>query len=468
MNIEDLYSQYLKSRRVSIDSRAVTENCIFFGLKGEHGDGGSYAAVALEHGASLCVIENPEYKVDERCIVVDNSLKTLQDLSKYHRQHLDIPVIGITGTNGKTTTKELTNAVLSKKYKTWCTQGNLNNHIGVPLTILSTPENTEVLIVEMGANHPGEIEFLCNIANPDHGVISNVGRAHLEGFGSFKGVVKTKCELYKHLAAMAGTIFVNAEDEILMERAEKFAVLPSIPSMLPGVVPPVPLAMQGRYGDDFKPRGVNMPMASVVSYGNSDLAEYAGHSCGANPYLEYVFVSNQKEIEVSTRLFGEYNFPNAMAATCIGEFFGVNDDDIRSAIESYIPSNNRSQYIKTARNTVVLDCYNANPSSMNAAINSFKTMKGENKVVFLGGMRELGISSAKEHRSLFDLVASHNYDLVVLVGEEFKFAKGMSHTLWFPTSDDARKHFEDNPLSGKTILLKGSNSNRMWVIEPAL
>ena len=334
MTIEELYSEYLKTRCVTTDSRKISEGCIFFGLKGDTFDGNRFAAQALEKGASLCVVDNPECKAGDRCIVVEDSLQTLQELARYHRSQLTIPVVGITGTNGKTTTKELVNAVLSKKYRVHCTQGNFNNHLGVPLTLLSMPADTEMLVVEMGANHPGEIDFLCNIANPEFGLITNVGKAHLEGFGSFKGVIRTKSELYRHLAAMAGVIFVNADDEILMERAEKMAQLPSSPSVLPGVVPSIPGVMPTDYTADFRPRGVNLPMASVVTYGSAETAECKGSYVSADPCMKFYFEDGDTVYSVQSQLIGGYNFANAMAAVCVGRYFGVELFDIKTAIDS--------------------------------------------------------------------------------------------------------------------------------------
>ena len=331
MNIEQLYAEYLKRRDVTTDSRKVREGSIFFALKGDNFDGNLFAASALEQGAALCVIDNPECKVDDRCVVVDDVLKTLQELARYHRSQLTVPVIGITGTNGKTTTKELLAAVLSKRYRVHATQGNFNNHIGVPLTLLSMPADAEILIVEMGANHPGEIDFLCNIANPEFGLITNVGKAHLEGFGSFKGVIRTKTELYKHLAAMAGVIFVNSDNEILMERAEKMSQLPSSPSVLPGVIPSIPGTKPSDYTDDFKVRGVNMPMASVVTYGSSETAECKGAFVSADPYMKFYFEDDDNVYTVQSQLIGAYNYDNAMAAVCVGRYFGVELFDIKTA-----------------------------------------------------------------------------------------------------------------------------------------
>ena len=468
MSIEQLYDEYLKSRIVTTDSRQITPGAIFFALKGANFDGNKFAAQALEQGAALCVIDDPDCKNDDRMVLVKDSLATLQDLARYHRQQLEIPVIGITGTNGKTTTKELINAVLSKRYRTWATQGNFNNHLGVPLTLLSMPADTEIAIVEMGANHPFEIEFLCNIANPEFGLITNVGKAHLEGFGSFKGVIKTKTELYKHLAAMAGVIFVNADNEILVERAEKMSQLPATPSILPGVVPAFPGVRPIDYSDDFKPRGVNMPMASVISYGSAAGAECKGSFVSANPYLKFYFEDDDNVYTVQSNLIGAYNFDNAMAAVCVGRYFGVELFDIKTAIEEYMPSNNRSQYKETGRNALILDCYNANPSSMRVAVENFVQMKSDNKVVVLGGMKELGSDSKAEHKSLYDMLRKAELKQIILVGDEFKFASSENNVLWFPTVTEAKEHLVSNPISGATILLKGSNSNKMWLLEEVL
>ena len=468
MNISLLYEKYLVSRQVTTDSRAVCEGSIFFALKGDNADGNQFAHQALEHGAALCVVDNPQYATDDRCMLVDDSLKTLQALARHHRSQLTIPVIGITGTNGKTTTKELVNAVLSRRYRTSATKGNFNNHIGVPLTILSIPADAEMAIVEMGANHPGEIDFLCNIANPDFGIITNVGKAHLEGFGSFKGVVRTKTELYKHLAAMAGVIFVNADSTILMERAEKMAVLPSSPSVLPGVIPAFPGATPSDYTSDFTPRGVNLPMASVVTYGSSVSAEYKGSFVSADPYLKFYFEDDDDVYTVQTHLIGGYNFDNAMAAVCIGRYFGVELFDIKCALEEYQPSNNRSQFKRTERNSLVLDCYNANPSSMRVAIDNFIAMNAAHKVVILGGMRELGSDSHAEHKALLEHLRKGAFERVILTGEEFRFAASQPSVEWFPSSEEVMDRLKASPLRDCTVLIKGSNSNRLWLIEEAL
>ena len=468
MNQNIIYESYLASRHVTTDSRTVREGSIFFALKGENVDGNQYAQQAIDKGAALCVVDNPECVVNDRCILVDDSLKALQELARQHRANLSIPVIGITGTNGKTTTKELVNAVLSRRFRTSATQGNFNNHLGVPLTILSIPEDAEIAIVEMGANHPGEIDFLCNIANPDFGLITNVGKAHLEGFGSFKGVIRTKTELYKHLAAMAGVIFVNADNDILMERAEKMAQLPSSPSVLPGVIPAFPGATPSEYSADFRPRGVNLPMASVVTYGSSMSAEYKGSFVSADPYMKFYFEDDDNVYTVQSNLIGGYNFDNAMAAVCVGRYFGVELFDIKTAIEEYQPSNNRSQFKQTERNSLVLDCYNANPSSMKVAVDNFSAMKATNKIVILGGMRELGSDSVSEHKALVERVCQGAFTRVLLVGDEFRFAASKPPVEWYATCDELLNKLNAEPVQGATILIKGSNSNRLWLLEAAL
>ena len=281
MNIEQLYQTYLQSRAVTTDSRAITPGCLFFAFKGEKFDGNAFAPQALEQGAALCIISDPQYCVDDRCIVVPDVLTTLQELAKHHRQHLTIPVIGITGTNGKTTTKELVHAVLSRRYRTHATTGNHNNHLGVPLTLLGIPANAEIAIIEMGANHPGEIASLCTIANPDFGLITNVGRAHLEGFGSFEGVIRTKTELYRHLAAKQGTAFVNANNDILIRQAADCHL-------------------------------------ATVTYGDSDTAQVRGHLVGSDPYMKYYMEDGDNVYSIQSQLLGNYNFDNAMAASAVG------------------------------------------------------------------------------------------------------------------------------------------------------
>ena len=428
--IEKLYKAYIASRRVTTDSRAITPGCIFFAFKGTNFDGNAFAPQALEQGAALCVISDPQYKTDERCIVVPDVLATLQELAREHRRHLTIPVIGITGTNGKTTTKELVHAVLAKRYKTSATEGNFNNHLGVPLTLLDIPADAQIAIVEMGANHPGEIADLCSIADPDCGLITNVGRAHLEGFGSFEGVVKTKTELYRHLAGKEGLVFVNADNERLMQEAE---------------------GMKTR------------------TYGRSENADVRGTYVGSDPYLHFYFEVGDNVYNVRTHLLGAYNFDNCMAAVAVGLRFGVEPFDIKEAIEEYVPANQRSQWKETSNNKLYLDCYNANPSSMAAAIASFAEMNtGTAKVAIIGAMRELGEASSKEHRKLVQALNNCHLEHCLLIGHEFDgITLGSNMTLMHST-EEAAEWLKETKLQGKTILVKGSNSNKLWTLEQLL
>ncbi len=428
--IEKLYKAYIASRRVTTDSRAITPGCIFFAFKGTNFDGNAFAPQALEQGAALCVISDPQYKTDERCIVVPDVLATLQELAREHRRHLTIPVIGITGTNGKTTTKELVHAVLAKRYKTSATEGNFNNHLGVPLTLLDIPADAQIAIVEMGANHPGEIADLCSIADPDCGLITNVGRAHLEGFGSFEGVVKTKTELYRHLAGKEGLVFVNADNERLMQEAE---------------------GMKTR------------------TYGRSENADVRGTYVGSDPYLHFYFEVGDNVYNVRTHLLGAYNFDNCMAAVAVGLRFGVELFDIKEAIEEYVPANQRSQWKETSNNKLYLDCYNANPSSMAAAIASFAEMNtGTAKVAIIGAMRELGEASSEEHRKLVQALNNCHLEHCLLIGHEFDgITLGSNMTLMHST-EEAAEWLKETKLQGKTILVKGSNSNKLWTLEQLL
>ncbi|MBQ3789064.1 MAG: UDP-N-acetylmuramoyl-tripeptide--D-alanyl-D-alanine ligase [Bacteroidales bacterium] len=495
--LERLYQAYLSSRTVTTDSRAITPGCIFFAFRGEHFDGNAFAPQALEQGAALCVISDPQYKVDDRCIVVPDVLRTLQELACEHRRHLTVPVVGITGTNGKTTTKELVTAVLARRYRVSATRGNFNNHLGVPLTLLSIPENAEMAIVEMGANHPGEIEFLCRIADPDCGLITNVGRAHLEGFGSFEGVVHTKTELYRWLAGKDGLVFVNADNERLMHEAEHLATIPGLRSVIPAYAPDTPA---------FVPTAIEKTPISLLTYGRSQEADIRGtlvssatqplsHSTTQplNPYLHFYFEVGDNVYNVHTHLLGDYNFDNCMAAVAVGLHFGVEPFDIKEAIEAYIPSNQRSEYRETARgNRLYLDCYNANPSSMAAAINSFKSLSSlcsapsavtqdsdsqlntehcslnTKKMAIIGGMHELGHEERKEHQKVVDLLNECHLDRVLLIGPEFDSIDLPANMLRFPDTPSASLWLKENTPSNATILVKGSNTNRLWTLEELL
>lgn len=429
--INTLYSAYLQSHTVTTDSRAITPGCIFFAFRGANFDGNAFTPQALEQGAALCVISDPKYKVDDRCLVVDDVLATLQALAKHHRQQLSIPVIGITGTNGKTTTKELVHAVLSRRYRTSATTGNHNNHLGVPLTLLSIPPKAEIAIIEMGANHPGEIAALCDIAQPGFGLITNVGRAHLEGFGSFEGVISTKTELYRHLSTRKGTAFVNADNEILTSKAAEYGL-------------------------------------TTISYGANASAQVSGHLVGSDPYMKFYMEDGDNVYSIQSQLLGNYNFDNAMAAAAVGRYFRVDHWDIKEAIEQYAPANKRSQYKLTQHNALILDCYNANPSSMKVALDNFETLNKPHKVAMLGGMKELGSASQQEHESIAQRLVNMGIQ-GVLVGPEFEFAKTMAPSIcWFANVDAAIAHYKEHPLNNATILLKGSNGTQMWRLEDIL
>ena len=461
--IEQLYETYLRSHTVTTDSRSITPGCIFFAFKGASFDGNAFAPQALEQGAALCVISDERYKVDDRCIVVPDVLATLQELAREHRRHLKIPVIGITGTNGKTTTKELVHTVLSKRYKTSATKGNFNNHLGVPLTLLGIPENTEIAIVEMGANHPGEIAFLCGIADPDCGLITNVGRAHLEGFGSFEGVIQTKTELYRHLAVKEGTVFVNADNPILIKNLEL---------RIKNIV---------RYGkgETAQVRGTLIQTSRLQDFktsSNPDVSRSRGLEDSTSPYLHFYFEVGDNVYNVRTHLLGAYNFDNCMAAVAVGLHFGVEPWDIKEAIEEYIPSNQRSEYRETAReNHLYLDCYNANPSSMAAAIESFHSLTfnlspltSHLNMAIIGGMHELGAEERIEHERVVELLAGCELNRVLLVGPEWTSLPHHDNMLLFPDTEAVAAYLKEHPVSGATILIKGSNTNRLWTLEELL
>lgn len=425
-----LYQAFLASHSVSTDSRAITPGCIFFAFKGEKFDAGLFVEQALDQGAAMCVTENQDYKDDPRCVVTDNVERELQQLARRYRADLHIPFIGITGTNGKTTTKELVNAVLQRRYRTSATTGNHNNQLGVPLTILAIPEDAQVAIVEMGANHPGEIQDLCQISDPDCGLITNVGKAHLEGFGNFEGVVQTKTALYRHVAAKGGMLFVNASDDRLVQESA---------------------IAQNR-----------------KTYGEK--ADFVGHFVESSPEMKLYVEEDDNVYTIQTHLIGSYNFHNAMAAVAVGRTFGVEMFDIKEALESYVPQNNRSQYVRTGRNDLVMDCYNANPSSMKVALDNFRQMKCGRKIAMLGGMRELGADSLAEHRNVIEQALQCGLDTLVLVGAEWGSSDPLDgcKVLHFPTSEEAAAYFQTHPIEGAAILLKGSNGTRMWLLKEVL
>lgn len=424
--IERIYELYKGAYTVTTDSRTITPGCVFVALKGEHFDGNDFALKVAEEGIAACVIaDRQNLPKHERLFIVDDSLKCLQELSRYHRQHLKTPVIGITGTNGKTTTKELVSAVLAKKYNIIFTQGNFNNQLGVPLTLLRIKPDTEMAVVEMGASHPGDIDELTNFGEPDYGIITNIGRAHLEGFGGFEGVVKTKNEMYQYIGAHKGLLFVNRDNDLLMKLA------------------------------------INI---NKVTYGSSSDADVQGKILSANPYLSVEW--NGKKID--TQLVGDYNFENVMTAICIGTYFKVAEQDIVDALSAYCPTNNRSQVIETGKNRVVMDAYNANPTSMSHSIRNFRNICKDKNLLILGDMRELGEESEKEHKVIVELLKELKFQLVILVGSEF--AKVSANTTFFTASnvDDLIRYFAIHPVSGYDILVKGSNSIHLNKIIDAL
>jgi UDP-N-acetylmuramoyl-tripeptide--D-alanyl-D-alanine ligase len=432
MTLPTLYQIFMSCGNVTTDSRVCPENSLFFALKGDSFDGNKFAATALQNGCSYAVIDNPDYAVkdDKHYILVDNALETLQHLANYHRHQLGTRIIGITGTNGKTTTKELISAVLSQTHNVLYTLGNLNNHIGVPLTLLRLKADHDLAVIEMGANHPGEIKFLVNIAEPNYGIITNVGKAHLEGFGSFEGVIRTKGELYDFLRGRTdSTVFIHHDNQYLMNMAA----------------------------------GLN-----TIPYGTDNSLYVNGHVTDNSPFLSFEWKAGKDgEVHtVQTHLIGEYNFPNALAAITIGRFFGVEPRKIDKALREYMPSNNRSQLKKTADNTLIIDTYNANPTSMMASLSNFYKMNADNKMLILGDMRELGTESLAEHKKIIDYLKECEFKNVILVGSEF--SKTNSPYKTYPDAPSLIKDLEKDKPKGYTILIKGSNGIKLFTVPDYL
>ncbi len=422
---EDLYKIYQQHPAISTDTRKIATGSLFFALKGDKFDANTFAQQALEAGAAYAIIDNAEYQFNERCLLVDDVLTALQDLARYHRQQLTIPVIGLTGTNGKTTTKELINAVLSQHFKTLATQGNLNNHIGVPLTILSINNSHQMAVIEMGANHQKEIAFLSSISQPTHGLITNVGKAHLEGFGGVEGVKIAKGELYDYLAVSKGVTFINSNSDSLMQMqsARKFEVPPIF------------------YGD-------------VID----DLV--SGEITANDPLLTLQWTNNLsgESHTVKTQLTGAYNLDNILAAICIGVYFKLPAIEINKGIEDYQPQNNRSQIVKTATNTLICDYYNANPSSMAVAIENIGKLQADRKVLILGDMFELGDESPAEHEAVIKNALDTDVDERIFIGKEFYKLSSPFRGLggFYATAEDAIAELKANPITNSTILIKGS------------
>lgn len=419
-----LYEIFCKNPIISTDSRDCKPNSIFFALKGENYDANAFALSALEKGCTYAVVDNKEFAIDDRFLLVDDVLRTLQDLARYHREKLRTKIIGITGTNGKTTTKELIASVMMQKFNTLYTQGNLNNHIGVPITLLQLSKNNKIAIIEMGANHPGEIKQLAEIALPDFGLITNVGKAHLEGFGSFEGVMKTKAELYDFLQKKSGKIFLNTGNPYLNR-----------------------MAMESGFTENYGilPYQLNCEIENKIA---------TGTIVSNNPLLEMNCTTSEGSFIVKTQLIGAYNAENVLAAVTIGSYFGMTNEQIKQGLERYQPSNNRSQFIQTKYNRIIVDAYNANPTSMQAALSNFGQIDAEHKTVIVGDMLELGEQAADEHQKIVDMINENGISDVYLVGKRF-YQTNNSFSV-FTDVETLKIYLHRNPLKNRFVLIKGS------------
>ncbi len=419
MEIQELYDIFQQHPVVTTDSRNCPANSIFFALKGASFNGNAFASAALEKGCAYAVVDEAEYATgDKRLILVNNVLETLQQLARHHRRQLGLPIVGITGTNGKTTTKELTAAVLSKKYNLLYTQGNLNNQIGVPLTLLRLTREHEMAVVEMGASHPGDIKELVEIVEPNYGLITNVGKAHLLGFGSFEGVIHTKGELYDFLREHHGRVFINPQNPHLMG----------------------------------------------ISKGLDTIPYVKGELTDCNPFLRFSLLGH----EVQTHLIGAYNIDNALAAATVGMQFGVPAEDICAALADYVPSNNRSQFMQTADNALIVDAYNANPTSMSLALQNFQQLQAAHKMCIIGDMGELGEASAQEHQRIVDLLQTMDLEEVWLVGDNFAHTECPASFRHFHDVEAVKAELSTSRPQGKTILVKGSNSTKLFQLPELL
>lgn len=422
METAALYNLFLQYPSVTTDSRICPKDSIFFALKGDRFNGNLFAEKAIEAGCAYAVVDEEPEKENDRIILVKDVLHSLQKLANWHRKKLKIPIIGITGTNGKTTTKELVAVALSKEFKVAYTQGNLNNHIGVPLTLLSMNRSHEIGVVEMGASHPGDIKELCEIAEPNYGIVTNVGKAHMEGFGSFENLVATKCELYDFIREGKGKVFVNKDNPILYEQTE----------------------------------GMDR-----ILYGKNDPSLFAsGSIANATPFLEFDWSFFDNSYRVKTRLVGEFNFDNAIAAVAVSKFFGINAEQISAALEEYEPTNLRSQFKRTEKNDLIIDAYNANPTSMKAALEFFSSIPSSlSKMVILGEMKELGESSDEEHEKIVRFLREQPYEKVYLVGSIFSKWIAVNDTFrLFDDVEELTETLKKEPVSNRYILLKGSHS----------
>lgn len=426
MSIQELYTLYLSHPFISTDTRAIKKNSLFFALQGENFDGNVFAKQALEKGASFAVISSKEYQEDDKYILVEDTLFALQELAKHHRAQLTIPIIGITGSNGKTTTKELMKSALSEKYNTFATHGNLNNHIGVPLSLLSITNEHEIAIIEMGANHQKEIELLANICNPDCGLITNIGKAHLEGFGGIEGVEKGKTELFQNLNSRGKQIFINVDDTRLVNYVEKM---------------------------------------KAITYGSQN-CQYIGEITSTLPFLSMKVEYQEVKIDIHSKLIGTYNSPNILSAVVIADYFNVSPTEIKKGIENYLPTNNRSQMVEQGTNKIIMDAYNANPSSMEEAIKNLVKTEADKKFFILGDMLEVGKDSKKEHENMVELLINHELK-GVLVGSIFSSLK-QNEYLTFSNSEAAKKFLKTNRKSNTLFLLKGSRGIKLETIQEVL
>ncbi len=428
--IENLYKIFQKHPRVITDSRQIEDGCLFFALKGPNFNGNAYAAQALDNGAAYAIIDEDEYQSDQRFILVENVLETLQKLARHHRRQFDIPFIAITGSNGKTTTKELLSTVLSSQYPTHFTKGNFNNHIGVPLTLLGMPEGTEIAIVEMGANHLDEISALCAIAEPTHGLITNIGKAHLEGFGGLEGVKKGKSELYKFLKKSNGMVFINRDEEYLVDLAKdnKLKVF---------------------YEQSETPDANSRVLETKL--------------VADSPFIVAAFKDDGMWYIINTNLTGGYNFNNVMTAISLGRYFRVPAPKIKEALEAYLPANNRSQLLEQDSNTFLMDAYNANPDSMLRALDNFANAKGKSKIAIIGDMLELGEYSAEEHKSILQHALNQSdIQMTITVGDEFgKVEVESGKRLHFKDVNELKEWFGSKGITESFILLKGSRAIRL-------
>ncbi len=438
ISIEKLYSLFIEcQQKICTDTRKLIKGSVFFSLKGDNFNANEFASKALEGGCTYIVVDEEKYLTNKNIFLVKDVLTSLQQLSNYHRHQLNIPILAITGSNGKTTNKELINAVLSKKYKTLATTGNLNNHIGVPLTLLSITKQHQIAVIEMGANHQGEIEALCKIAEPDYGLITNIGKAHLEGFGGIEGVKKGKSELYKFLEKKKGTVFINGDDEVLKDLAKE---------------------------------------NKKNCYGISESCGVVGKEFNENEFVSFKWTfkgTNPNNIDwnkipfIKTHIIGRYNFINLLCAACIGHFFEVDDKLINEALSEYVPAMNRSQLEKTTDNTLILDAYNANPSSMKAAIENFASLKGSDKLIILGDMFELGEYANEEHEKIISILTENKINKVILIGPEFSKANTSNYITFFNTND-CLNYLQEQKFKNKIILIKGSRGMKLEILKEAL